>query len=448
MLCFFFPTLDRPYLLTQEQEHKDWALAVRLFVENQEELQRTSVGLKPSAGVSTTTSSPSTAPAPSHPGWDDNTATGPFLSSLRLDQYTSAFVKEGFETVGDLRACAEEDYTLLGVKIGHKRRLQKALKEGHAAEAEPLSPLRSAVVTPDEPASTSSSVFSWLRSLVSSPSASEGSHLESLRGDTTLTAEEQFQKGENYFFGKRGVERDTKQAVAWYRKAAAQGHAKAQSNLVNCYFMGNGVEKDAKEAVAWLRKAAAQEHAEAQSNLGACYLEGNGVEKDAAQAVAWFRKAAVQGDAAAQSNLGSCYQNGTGVEKDAAQAVACYRKAAAQGLAQAQFNLGVCYLSGEGVEKDAKQAVAWFRKAAAQGFALAQYNLGVCYRDGEGVEKDAKEAVAWLRKAAAQEHAEAQFNLGNCYLSGEGVEKDAAQAVAWFRKAAAQGLAQAQRWWW
>jgi len=53
--------------------------------------------------------------------------------------------------------------------------------------------------------------------------------------------------------------------------------------------------KDAAEAVKWYRKAAEQGHALAQTNLGFMYEKGDGVPKDAAEAVKWYRKATEQG---------------------------------------------------------------------------------------------------------------------------------------------------------
>jgi len=44
--------------------------------------------------------------------------------------------------------------------------------------------------------------------------------------------------------------------VNWYRKAADQGNAAAQSNLATSYRDGVGVTKDEQEAVNWYRKAA------------------------------------------------------------------------------------------------------------------------------------------------------------------------------------------------
>ena len=47
-------------------------------------------------------------------------------------------------------------------------------------------------------------------------------------------------------------------AVAWYRMAAAQGHADAQTAIGRCYSRGEGVAGDPVEAVEWFRKAAEQ----------------------------------------------------------------------------------------------------------------------------------------------------------------------------------------------
>jgi len=242
-----------------------------------------------------------------------------------------------------------------------------------------------------------------------------------------------------------GVAQDDTQAVAWYRKAAEQGDAYAQYSLGLRYANGRSVAQDVEQAVAWYRKAADQGIADAQYNLGVMYEKGLGVARDEAQAVVWYRKAADQGVADAQNNLGARYAKGLGVARDEAQAVVWYRKAADQGIADAQYNLGVRYAKGLGVVQDDAQAVAWYRKAADQGLADAQYNLGVRYAKGLGVVRDDVQAVAWYRKAASQGFADAQYNLGMRYANGVGVVRDDAQAIALYRKAADRGVAQAQK---
>ena len=91
------------------------------------------------------------------------------------------------------------------------------------------------------------------------------------------------------------------------------------------YANGEGVPENDAEAVRWYRLAAEQGHATAQSNLGVMHAKGEGVLKDNAEAVRWYRLAAEQGVASAQFNLGVMYDNGEGVLKDDAEAVRWYR---------------------------------------------------------------------------------------------------------------------------
>ncbi|WP_032501022.1 tetratricopeptide repeat protein, partial [Vibrio tasmaniensis] len=69
----------------------------------------------------------------------------------------------------------------------------------------------------------------------------------------------------------RGVSQDYEEAVSWYRKAAEQGYARAQTNLGWMYDEGRGVSQDYEESVSWYRKAAEQGYARAQTNLGWMY---------------------------------------------------------------------------------------------------------------------------------------------------------------------------------
>ena len=92
-------------------------------------------------------------------------------------------------------------------------------------------------------------------------------------------------------------------AIEWYRKAAEQGYARAQSDLGWMYQNGYGISQDYTEAVKWYQKAAEQGYAQAQNKLGNTYYWGIGVTKDYAEAVKWYRKAAEQGDETSKNNL-------------------------------------------------------------------------------------------------------------------------------------------------
>jgi TPR repeat protein len=244
--------------------------------------------------------------------------------------------------------------------------------------------------------------------------------------------------------GQQTMPTDSVQQAAWYRKAADQGDAIAQSKLGWLYATGHGVPQDYAQAVAWFRKAAEQGKPGAQFNLGWAYEAGQGVPQDYVQAAGWYRKAADQGEADALLNLGWLYDKGHGVAQDYVQAAALFRKAAEQGNPQAQYNLGRLYGKGQGVMKDFAQALAWYQKAADQGYTGAQFNLGWAYYNGQGVPQDYAQAATWFRKAADQGDAGAQNNLGDLYENGHGVPQDYEQAAAWYRKAADKGNAVAQ----
>jgi len=66
----------------------------------------------------------------------------------------------------------------------------------------------------------------------------------------------------------------------------------------------------------WYREAAAQGHAEAQSDLGRMHQYGKGVPQNHREAVPWYRKATGQGDELGQYYLGRVYDTGKLPSKD------------------------------------------------------------------------------------------------------------------------------------
>ena len=72
--------------------------------------------------------------------------------------------------------------------------------------------------------------------------------------------------------------------------------------------------RDYNEAVKWYRKAAEQGYANAQTYLGYCMRKVEGVAlRLHTEAAKWYRKAAEEGDASGQRNFGLCFENGWGV---------------------------------------------------------------------------------------------------------------------------------------
>ncbi|MEN8195356.1 MAG: Sel1-like repeat-containing protein kinase family protein [Pseudomonadota bacterium] len=138
-------------------------------------------------------------------------------------------------------------------------------------------------------------------------------------------AEQAFRRGHESFYKAA----DYAAAFKWYRKAAEQGHARAQFALGYMFDQGKGVERDPAAAIKWFRKAAEQGHIDSQYNIAFMYANGTGVKKDYGEGMKWFRRAAAQCDVASQANIGFMYEKGWGVPQDVAEAHFWYRLAVA-----------------------------------------------------------------------------------------------------------------------
>ncbi len=199
---------------------------------------------------------------------------------------------------------------------------------------------------------------------------------------------------------------------------AENGDARAQLEAGNCLRWGyGGVEKDLKAALAWYLKAAEQGHAEAQFKLGDVYQFGGGVDRDLKEAFKWFRKAAEQGHAAAQNSIGSHFFT-QGPDKNK-EAIKWFRKAAEQGHPGAQFNLGTAYMSASGVKGNQAEAIKWWRRAAEKSDAMSQAQLGKLYWKGGPVPEDKVRAFAWFSLAARNAAMEGMFDVIEGDLPGK-----------------------------
>lgn len=91
-----------------------------------------------------------------------------------------------------------------------------------------------------------------------------------------------------------------------WRKAALVGYAPAQARL------GDILDKseEDKEAVDWYRKAAAQGNAAGEFGLGQMYLKGEGVEKDVEKARTYIRLAAEKNELLAVVMMMNAYRTG------------------------------------------------------------------------------------------------------------------------------------------
>jgi uncharacterized protein len=72
----------------------------------------------------------------------------------------------------------------------------------------------------------------------------------------------------------------------WWRLSRA-GDPKAQASLGFMYYSGKGVQRDDRQSLFWFRQAAEAGQPTAQFFLGMQYFYGRGVPRDLAQAYSW-----------------------------------------------------------------------------------------------------------------------------------------------------------------
>lgn len=107
---------------------------------------------------------------------------------------------------------------------------------------------------------------------------------------------------------------DWPRAVAEWRPLAVQGDADAQFNLGQAYKLGRGVPTDPAQALAWFKRAADQGHLQAEDNygiglfqaqlvLGTMLFNGDGVRADYPRAYALMTRASQAGLPSASQSL-------------------------------------------------------------------------------------------------------------------------------------------------
>lgn len=128
---------------------------------------------------------------------------------------------------------------------------------------------------------------------------------------------------------------DYARAVSEWRPLANAGDPDAQFNLGQAYKLGRGVPANIPAAMEWYRKAAAQGHLRAEDNFGLLLFQ----QEKREQAMPYLQKSAARGEPRAQYILGTALFNGEFVAKDWRRAYALMSRSAASGLTQAAASL-------------------------------------------------------------------------------------------------------------
>ncbi|WP_345980969.1 Sel1-like repeat-containing protein kinase family protein [Sulfurimonas sp. HSL3-2] len=217
--------------------------------------------------------------------------------------------------------------------------------------------------------------------------------------------------------------------AARYHLVAYFGNAQAESGLGQMYEKGYGVDRNIKEALFWYKKAAEQGNLYAQLSLAQIYHKGMGVNKNITEAIHWYEKAASNGDKQVKWQLAKIYMDQKAYDK----AQRYYEELARDGDVQAQKNLAYMKVSGKR-KKDPEGAFNIFLKLAKTGDLYAQQSLGYMFISGKGTSKDYAQALYWFKQAEKQGDGYSCGAIGEMYLYGLGVSKNKEEARYWFEK--------------
>jgi TPR repeat protein len=157
----------------------------------------------------------------------------------------------------------------------------------------------------------------------------------------------QFNLGQMHNLGYEGVEKNHEKAIEWWTKAADQGLATAQYNMV-LHFLQHSNPNN-RQAFSYMEKAA----------IGYFYYEGLAgvVDKDYNEAFRWYQRAAEKHQTDALLNLGQMYQEGEGTPVNYEKAGECFEiNSELHGDMESQFFLASLLATGKGGPQDLGKA--------------------------------------------------------------------------------------------
>jgi TPR repeat protein len=213
-----------------------------------------------------------------------------------------------------------------------------------------------------------------------------------------------------------------RRAVGWFRRAARQGHRKAQYNLALCLMHGSGIPQNQTAAFALLSKAARNGHMQAEYQRALLYLHGLAcgqerredgagqqwiVTPDVQRAIKSLARAAGGGVVAAQRELARCCMQGVGMTPNTEAATCWLLKAAEGGDGEAMVELAhVLFLLADTAHQASSRGSRNTKKSKSE--VRVKEEETAARGEGGSVTK-VEEAIAWLDRAANLENRDALY---------------------------------------
>ena len=194
-----------------------------------------------------------------------------------------------------------------------------------------------------------------------------------------------------------GTPKDPVKAIPLFYQAADAGDIDSIITMGELFRNGEGVDKNFKEALRYFQRAANEGYAEAMNSIALIYDQGGyGVAQDEQVAFQWFKKSAEAGYPNGMSNLSLCYLWGSGVHKKLSLAEHWMKKAAEAGAYYGMLQYAN-WLASE--DKRDRRLVAMYEQVANAGYGEAAYKLAMIYLNGWGVAQSNNNYEYWLHKS-------------------------------------------------
>ena len=226
-----------------------------------------------------------------------------------------------------------------------------------------------------------------------------------------------------------GTEKDSIDAVSWYKKAATNNNVAAICTLPYFYYEA----QDNDSTIFWGQRSECCDSVDIQYLVGAAYYNKEKYD----EAESWWKKSAAKQFPDA---IWWMYVLNSNIKEDSITAHKYLEQACLQQYPDALCEMGCNYLDGYMVERNIEKGRTFLQEAASKGNGLAYFNLGYSYATKKYNKKvDWTTAAECYRKGAELNCPEAQYSYGYCLKKGKGVKKDKQAATHWFVTAAKNG---------
>lgn len=226
-----------------------------------------------------------------------------------------------------------------------------------------------------------------------------------------------------------GTEKDSIDAVSWYKKAATNNNVAAICTLPYFYYEA----QDNDSTIFWGQRSECCDSVDIQYLVGAAYYNKEKYD----EAESWWKKSAAKQFPDA---IWWMYVLNSNIKEDSITAHKYLEQACLQQYPDALCDMGCNYLDGYMVERNVEKGRTFLQEAASKGNGLAYFNLGYSYATKKYNKKvDWTTAAECYRKGAELNCPEAQYSYGYCLKKGKGLKKDKQAATHWFITAAKNG---------